>query len=422
MDNRAPAHEEDEIDLLEMMRFFLRNYKLILSVTVIVTVVTGAILSFKHGVYKAGSALLLSGVRTEVLFEPRIQTKDDFEKARGSFDVRRKTIEVILTNDSIVKELVKQLSGSFINEKNNIDSLKNCLKLSFEGEIFKLDVISDTAEKAKELSDKWTQLGADKINELFSDNLNHVNIVTKIGETKNVYNRTNKDYSNYVLNNQVLKISKELDNLRNMYSYYKESIISIEKLVWQAKAIQQQVEGSSDVGVSNLSNQLALLKFKATVFAGGTELPLKFDISSQAGNNLQVTQSDKKLIIEDLANLIKLFENRKKEFIQILEKDNYEQRIQELENKLNSENNKKAELEKNKTLAWDTLTTLERKKEEMSISKGIQNNVFVKIAYFSELPEKPEPLGRLIVLLLTFIISLIAGIFVSFLKEIVSKI
>ena len=72
-------------------------------------------------------------------------------------------------------------------------------------------------------------------------------------------------------------------------------------------------------------------------------------------------------------------------------------------------------------MLWETLISLERKKEELNIKNGIKEEI-AKVAYLSILPDYPNSGNRRIIVVLFCCLGLFLGIIISVLKEAYDKI
>ncbi|MCX7715838.1 MAG: hypothetical protein N2Z73_00290, partial [Endomicrobia bacterium] len=244
-------------------------------------------------------------------------------------------------------------------------------------------------------------------------------IIKKVKDARQQYNKAVIQYNNFVKNNKIMELTKQITQLKQMYEFYTSNIIAIEKNIWQAKSLKEQIQSGGISSVGEIGDALAVLKFKSSIFAGSTELPLKFEFTQQ---ELQkIDKSNTEAVVREIDNIISILEKRKQEYQRELEIRNYEKQIQQLETELEEEKNLEKNLIKDKELAWETLLALERKLQEIEIGKDMVENIFVKIGYFSELPSQPEKGKRKIITLISTFIGVGVGIFVALGKEMYLK-
>jgi 5'-deoxynucleotidase YfbR-like HD superfamily hydrolase len=244
------------------------------------------------------------------------------------------------------------------------------------------------------------------------------NIDEEIKNARQKYNDAVTKYNQFVNNNRILELSTKIDQLTQMYNYYKNRITEIEKYLWQTKSLKEQIEHGGVTSVGEFADMLAVLKFKSSIFAGSSELPLKLEVA-QVGTQ-KVDKTNISEVVKEIDGIISILEKRKKEFEEELQTKKYEEQIRQLQADLEKENVRQKELVKNRDLLWETLVSLERKKEELVIRNGVKEEI-TKVAYLSVLPEYPESGKRKIIVLISCCLGILFGILLAAVKEVYVK-
>ncbi len=375
----------------------------------------------KPKMYTAESGIVVLGTKPEITFEPKIQIKELAETIVQLFESRKKTIRELVKTPIVINSVITKAEDAKLIPKGeytyeNFINEGGFLKTQEIGEMVKIKVTMKEPKLAKFFADEIAKITVDLANSLLYYEISEDTIKIKLKEAKMKYDKSFEEYSKFVKNNQMLMLERELDMIKKQYNYYKDNISSIERYIWQAKSLKEQLQKGSVSSSGELANSLALLIFKASIFTGDSQLPVKFDISQSINEKLSASQL--RAAVEDIDNIITILENRKKEFEKELEEKKFEKQIQELETKIVQEQNKERELIKNRDLSWEALVALERKKEEIAISKDIKENILVKIAYLSELPKTPIPGKRKTILVLSLIFGLTLGFILAGIKEV----
>lgn len=417
VDNYNRIDNNDEIDLLTIIKFFIVNRQTILLCTIACFIIGIFIALFSKKVYLAESALLVLGLRTEVTFEPKIQVKGVTEEIIQRFEEKKKTVSEFIVTPAVLSEVISEAEKNNVVEKGKISfkKLAKSVEVSIKGAMIKIRVRSDSPHKAKFFADKIAEVTVDKLSLLTAEIISKEILIEKLRQARQKYNEATTEYNNFLKNNRIIELSKNIEELKKMYDFYTSNITTIEKSIWQAKNLKEQLESGGVSSVGELADALALLKFKSSIFAGTTELPLKLEFTQS--NIQKIDKSNIDAVVKEIDNIISILERRKKEFIQELESKKYEQQIKLLQTELEKEKNREKDLVKNRDLFWDSVVTLERKLQEIEVGKDMTDNIFVKIVYLSELPELPESRNRKMIVIVAVVIGIFLGISVSLIRE-----
>ncbi|MEN3013007.1 MAG: Wzz/FepE/Etk N-terminal domain-containing protein [Endomicrobiia bacterium] len=411
---------EEDIEIIDVIKFFIRNKKII-TICFIFSLILGIIwVAFQKKTYTAEAGIIVLGVKPKITFEPKIQIKEISEGVIQQFDERKKTIVEFLRSPVVISEVIEKLKNQgHINqsEKFSVESFiksKKILNIETVGELIKVKVRLKDRELAKRFADEIVKTTVEKMVYFTYYEIPTDILKNKLLEAQKNYKDAVERYNLFVQENKILEINKRLSQLQDMYNYYVVNITKIEKYIWEAKGLKAQLQKEDFSSVGELGNALAMLRFKSSIFIEDKFEKVEIEKIDKELLKLQ----DIKLAIKEIDETIEILEARKKEFEKKLEEEKYEQQIQQLKKELEKEMDKEKQLIKDKDLYWDMLLTLERKQKEIEISNGISENIPVKIAYFSFLPEKPDD-GRYMVFLLGFMfLGLLIGVTISGVKEI----
>jgi hypothetical protein len=310
---------------------------------------------------------------------------------------------VIKKGEIKIQDLINEKSKIDVVTTGSIVKVRVSLPDKYQAKFFADEIVKTTVEKSSFLVEKIQKESVDE-------------------ELKNVrqkYNEAVAKYQQFVNNNKILELTAEIEQLNKMYSYYKDNITEIEKYLWQAKNLKEQVETGSITSIGEFADMLAILKFKSSIFAGQSELPLKLEVSQVGTQKIDKTNIAE--VVKEIESIISILEKRKKDFEEELKTKNYEQQIRQLQAELEKEKTKQKELLNNRDLLWETLISLERKKEELNVKNGIKEEI-AKVAYLSILPDYPQSGNRRIIFVLFCCLGLFLGIIISVLKEAYDKI
>jgi capsular polysaccharide biosynthesis protein len=413
---------EEEISLVDIIKFFLRN-KNTIFVCFLISLFVGiifALLQKKNYVAEAG--IYVVSRKPEVTFEPKIQDRDVFEEKY--YEERKKTINEIIKSPVVLNEVLSKAEQEGVIKKGEIkiqdliNEKSKIIDVVTAGSIVKVRVSLPDKYQAKFFADEIVKTTVEKSSFLI-EKIQKENVDEELKNVRQKYNEAVAKYQQFVNNNKILELTTKIEQLNKMYSYYKDNITEIEKYLWQAKNLKEQVETGSITSIGEFADMLAILKFKSSIFAGQSELPLKLEVS-QVGTQ-KIDRTNVAEVVKEIESIISILEKRKKDFEEELKTKNYEQQIRQLQAELEKEKTKQKELLNNRDLLWETLISLERKKEELNIKNGIKEEI-AKVAYLSILPDYPQSGNRRIIVVLFCCLGLFLGIIISVLKEAYDKI
>lgn len=415
---------EEEISLLEILQFFIRNKNFIFITTTVCFIIGITISLLKKSYYVAESGIIVTAVKSEVVFEPKIQIKEMEGSFAQQIEDRKKTIASLIKSPAVLSDVLSKLEQSNIvvqkKEKLNLETLLTAVDTEITGQIIKVKVKTTDAVQSKFLADEIVKTTIEKLRLYVTEEVSKETLEEKLKKARQEYIIATKKYNDFIQNNKILELSKKIEQLEAMYNYYKTNIISIEKNIWQAKNLKEQLQHGGVTSTGELADALALIKFKSSIFAGSSDLPLKLELTNNVSNE-RLSKVDVNNVVKEIDDIISILERRKKEFEQELETKNYEKQIQQLRTELEKEKNREKDLAKDKDLAWDSVLSLERKVKEIEIGEGLTENVYAKIAYLSCIPEKPESKGKIVILIVSFLMGIFLGIVFGIVKEIYYK-
>ncbi len=412
--------DEEEISIADIVNFFYKYARFIIIFSVTVTLFTFVLLlTLSKKLYIAESGLIVLGTKPEVTFEPKIQIKEVSESIIQRFEDRKKSIQELIKTPTVIEPVISKAVELNLINKNEFTYLDfvngNIVEVKPAGEFIKIKATMKTPELAQFFANEIAKSAVYQVNNLFFYDIPKQILDAKLLEVRQKYTEAVKKYTEYIQTNPVMELLREKTRLQSLYNYYNESINSIERNIWTAKNLKEQLQKGSVSTVGELGNAIALLRYNASIFAGDSELPFKFEFSSQ--DTTKITGAQINSAVEDIDNIISILQKRKSEFEKELKEQRFEQKIQELETKIEKEKVKERELVKTRDLAWEAMVALERKKEELDISEGITENILVKIAYLSELPLVPKRRYILRNTMISLVLSFMVSTVLCLLKE-----
>lgn len=412
--------EEKDIDILDIIRFLIRNRKIIVSTT-LVSFFLGVIFALlQKKTYTVEAAIMVLGIKPIVNLEPKIQIKDLGDNFFQQYEERKKTVVELLNSPFIISEVIEKLQQKGLIKSGEFTvkdfTARKTLTVETKGEIIKVKVKLSNKNLAKSFADEMVQTVTEKMYSLTTYHISRETLTNKLQETKKEYQKAQQRYNYFVQNNRIMEIEKKINQLKEIYSYYIANITNIEKIIWDAKGLKEQIQKSEVSSVGEFANALALLKFKSSVFIKGESPLLNIEVKESSKDMLRF--QDTKSAVKEIDGIIEILERQKNNYEQKLKEEKYEQQIQELQKELEKEKDKEKELLKDKELLWESILTLERKQKELDIVNGISENIPVKIAYLSNLPEKPDDGKRKLIVGLYTLIGFSLGVGIGLLKEV----
>ena len=374
---------EDELNLRKYIDVLVRQWKLIITITVIAVFITGLLSFLIPPTYEARVEVLMTKAKSEITFDPEYRTI--FDETDTSM---RKALVALVKSDSIATGVIAQLGDRLKPEEQKKSNLLGKVQVMEHGNLITILVNSVDPQKAADIANAWANFYQNYANRLYSGIFRSAEeIQTQTDSARNEYEITQKTLENFISNNRIDELRRQIDD---------------KKLLLQVKSLREQVKAGSSSSASTAANSLSFILLQSSAFAN---LPDDLQLSLDSLSNI-------KPILADIDALISTLEMRSGG-TQEQSTSELQQEINQLKAYLEEDSARQRELENSRNIAWETLVTLERKTDEATIAAQIQSTS-VRIAGVASVPDSPVAPHKIMNIAIALVIGLIVGIFSAF--------
>ncbi len=303
-------------DLGRFIEVFLRQWQLILAMTLITGIaalITSQMLPKK---YQASVLLASTKSASTVSYEPTIRTLVEEQQLRGVSNARLKSYVNLVNNPLIAQEVLDKLGDQLDVEDQSVEKL---LKL-VEGELISgSDTIEITTtysdpELAAQIVNEWAKAYITQINAVYLASGSgevHSFVKIKLDESKENYDSTQRELEEFIAQNQQEEYTRQiaetqlvvgqLSSIRvNVLSQQIKNLdIKLEKAYKDRRQVDQLLNNASDLiaqvslggGEAVNSNTVAINLLKAQAFAPGIESASRTEFVSRT-EYVERTESD----------------------------------------------------------------------------------------------------------------------------------
>ena len=433
----SPMWMEDEIDLREYIEVLIKYWKWIIAAGILAAVVAFVVSSFLPRTYEASASVIILKSKTEISFDPKIQTTTEDQLTQKSY---QDTL-VGLVKAGSVAETVFEKHQNILPE--NIKSVTDLLKkvdASNTGDVISITVSDADPARAAQLADAWAAAYVDYVNQLYGNQTAPllVEVEAQAAEAEQSYKSAQSKLEDFLKNNRISALQREVSvrqaHTKALLDEKYNLLTQIDAWLDDAMSIRLHVAAGGADGGAGDALAFLLLQRKALATSADGESQLQLQISPADFSNTTVT-------VDAVDALIDTLQQRRAEIsrdIQLLEKDvpatdstvssspmdtglnayiaSLDTEIAALQSELETQSAQKRELQQARDLAWDNLTTLQRKQAELQLSGQISNSQ-VRMAAGALVPDKPVSPKRLMNTAVAGALAVMLAVFVVFAME-----
>jgi len=379
---------EDEIDLRRYVDVLLKYWLLIVSITLIAVIVAGlySFLVVTPG-YEAKAAVLMTGTRAKIVFEPKYQTFLPTEDKEF-----KQALVGLMKSSGVASAAIEQLGDRLEPQERSVTWMMDKVSVKTNGDLIEISVKTANAEKSAAIANAWVESYESYINNLYSGILQTPEeLQVQADAAKKDYDVKQKALEDFLGNNRIAELTDQINDLNQLI---------------YIKSLRQQLELGAFSQASSAANSLSLLLIQTNAF---TSLPSELQLSLEG---LLAVSSDKEKQLRDVDALISNLETRSEiapgQSISELRQD-----ILQLQMKLEQEEAKKNDLTNSRDTAWGTYTTLINKVAEVTVA-SLAQDVVVRVAATATVPKTPVPTHRVTNIVIALVLGLIVGVFAAF--------
>lgn len=459
---QPPVWMEDEIDLREYIVVLINHWQVIAVVTILSAVVAFVASSVLPKTYEATASAVILRSRTEVSFDPKIQTitEDQFGQ-KGYQD----TFVALVSSPDVASSVLETMGQSLSEEQRSVASLLEKIEGNNTGDIISVTITDRDPTLAAKLANTWMRAYVDYVNLLYGGKTDSLlqEVQGQAQSTQDNYQAAQAAVEEFLATNQIDFLQREINvkkaqvaSLRERGSVSESAPVRLETwrydtlqkqiqakygrqanlVAWltDAKAIRARLSSASESGASRAGESLAflLLQRKALASSANTQEQLQLSLADFSEMNVSLDDVD-----AFIATLQSQQESLSDEIQQLADEllamntditlsspsnalttylDSLDAEIASLQSRLEAERAQKRELEQTRNLAWENYTTIQRKLAEVELSNQFTDSQ-IRLAASAIEPTDPVSPKRMMNTAVAGVLGLMLSVFAVFAWE-----
>lgn len=298
----------DSMDLRVPVQHVIRNWAWIFGATVLTAVAAAAFTLWLPTIYQAEATVAISPTRTEVQFDPRIQTLDDYELVNGTLLSRRDALAALMKSNEVMQAVLMEVGNHLKPEERTLEWLRSTGTVETAGDLINLEVRYGDPNTAALIANAWIANYERHVNQIYStrSNMTVSQVTEQVNEAQESYDSAQVALEAFEATSPGEMLQRELDTTMAILDNYQQARISaqtrpadrnqqilngyyqelaqIEGWLADASALREQVANDTGSTAGNLGNALALITLRNRVFGGsndeGAGVLLQFDLGT----------------------------------------------------------------------------------------------------------------------------------------------
>jgi succinoglycan biosynthesis transport protein ExoP len=393
---------EDEIDLGKYFKVLIRHWKLIIGLAISASVAALVVSSFPPPTYEATALIVVTRLRNQYEFDPRIQTQFEQQPYRA--------YPALALTDNLLTRVIAALGDQLKIEERDPAALRERLSAGagIDPSLVRLSVTANEPQQAQTLANIWASLYVTYTNELYQQRSSSaIFFETQAAEAQNRLATAEQALVDYQAKNPLNLVTAQLNSKQAEFGSYLAANRTITLVIQDARSLQQQLTQQNVNSPSSLSDQLSALYMQVDALNAGANVPIQLQLSG-AGSLSDRTVAEQAAL---LGTLIEALQDKSIEIqrqIKALEPD-----ILALQKAQQAAQVEFDRLTRERDVAKDTYLTLTRKVTETDLAAQ-DSGGGVQLASEASLPTEPVSTRKGLNAILGGFLGLVLGIICAF--------
>lgn len=374
------------------LRGILKHYRLILVCGIVAGLAAFLLLYVMPPKYEAEATLAIVRSGEDVNFDPKFKTISEFDLAQSAVDqaARRKALATIASSPEMVTGVLNQVEGPTNTAARPLSDWMRDLTALSDGDLIRLDVKSESPEKAALLANTWASAFETRINSIYGDNtILPAEIQAQAAAAKLDYDAKQAAVVAYLNQNPAGQLTRAMSEKQQTLKDSLTLGIQLDRLVADAQALRDRLAKGTSVGSGE---QLASLILEANSFNASSNLaaPLTDTNSPPINLQIQIAASSGSALADQLSSIDALLAalQARRQQLQTVDAQQLQQEVDTLQAQIEQENSKYKVLSDARDRAWTTFTTVSNKAAELDVAAQAQSTL-VKPAITAIPPTEP---------------------------------
>ena len=380
----------DEIDLRQYIDVIVRGWKLI-AATALIAALAAAVVSFSMPpVYEAWAGVIISRVRSQVVFEPSMMTlpEESLDGLKVDTKARQSTLVALGRSPAVEDEVIRRMGNALSPEEQRVGGLlENGIEVEVaKGELIEIRWRDKDPARAALIANTWAEEYERYVNKLYGTSGEDTeSIEVRLTGAKEKYEAAEADLLAFVGANKITELKSEIESRKKSLNYHYGVINQVEELTANARALLTQVNEAGHSGAGQFANGLALVQLQTIAMSGTTGNPSQLQLTLDVDAGILGQTGE---LRGDIDVLIAALESQRDESYSAINESGLLDDILRLEQELEKEEAREKELKRARDLGWDTYKALARKMDEANVAAQTMGSE-VKFAMQAIEPRNP---------------------------------
>ncbi|MGQ9874550.1 MAG: GumC family protein [Chloroflexus sp.] len=391
---------EDEIDIRKYIETILEHWRWLIGIPLIAALLGLGLSYILPLQYEATSLIAIAPPRLNVQLETRLQTPSE------EFQPSSRMLIDLAKSDELVAQLFDQLSPlpDGIENRADLSSMLN-VETGNDPSIVRLRVRSPDPKFAARVANLWASLFVNQVNRVFeASNAVLQQLEQQLVSARDALDVTDKALIAFQARNQIGNLEAQLSSYRQQQEQYFTDQRFMNATIQNIDALYRQLSRQPNDQPASLVDELSVVFLQIKAFEAQANAPIQLQVSSGG------TISSKRIsdLLDTLEGMRESLDVKRLETEQRLVE--IEPSILSLQAQLQESYTELDRLTRERDLAKETFTALNRKVEELRITiQSEEEFATARIASKALVPEKTV-VSRFLIIMATGITSLLSTI------------
>jgi len=237
----------------------IRRWRLILACAVVAALAAAVVSVLTPPTYEARAGLVISRVRPQVVFEPKLATLSDesLNALRIDTKARQNTLVALVRNPAVEAQVIRDLGGELPPGERKAGAL---LGSGVTGKIAKGELIeiitrdSDPARAAM-IANSWAQAYEKYVNELYSGSTESPELIeAQVESARRKYQAAELELTDFIGANRITALRSEISSTKRSLAHHYEVINRAEEMMTDAGALLTLLEQGERSGTGQFAS------------------------------------------------------------------------------------------------------------------------------------------------------------------------
>jgi len=374
-------NHEEEFNIRPYIKAIFKFWWFILIFAGVMAVSAAFFSRYQPARYSSIATILVLRSRPALTLAEQFPTVNEPVDARSRMDA----IISIANSDSLALKVLNELSSELPGERNDIDSIKNLVDISSNGDLLIIEATANTPNLAAKIANAWASQAVEQVNLAYSGNQPLPEFNRQLERAFDDYQTAQRNLEDFLednqisfLENRVLEAQTYLTEATNSrvarMTYYETRLRTMETLKVEANALMSQILSGNSSAAGDFGDALATLLARASAL--GVTTTLTIDLQMNEVNSLLDSSRN---YAADLEALIEKLDQEKSaasdalaqitaELVSELGYENsleISEKLAEYQARLEEQTARSLELTSRRDVAWQAYQALIQKKTEI---------------------------------------------------------